>query len=179
MTVRSKQIIKAFYGEHPKYSYLIGCSGGGGQGIHEALQFPGDYDGIAAGAPLFNNTHKAASNIWGIRTFSGQANITAAQTTAITAAVVKKCAGKDGGLSSDNFLTDPRDCHWDPSALQCTGGAGDAASCLTVSQVAAVRKSYEGPSNPRTGERIYAGQVRGSESNSGYPISTATANSPY
>ena len=179
MTLRSKQIIKAFYGKHPKYSYFFGCLTGGGQGIHEALQFPGDYDGIAAGAPLFNNTHKAASNIWGIRTFSGQANITAAQTTAITAAVVKKCAGKDGGLSSDNFLTDPRDCHWDPSALQCTGGAGDAASCLTVSQVAAVRKSYEGPSNPRTGERIYAGQVRGSESNSGYPISTATANSPY
>ena len=56
MTVRSKQIIKAFYGEHPKYSYLIGCSGGGGQGIHEALQFPGDYDGIAAGAPC-STTH--------------------------------------------------------------------------------------------------------------------------
>jgi feruloyl esterase len=82
---------------------------------------------------------------------------------------VKQCAGKDGGLSTDNFLTDPRDCSWDPSALQCTGGAGDAATCLTAPQVAAVRKFYEGPSNPRTGERIYAGQVRGSESNSGYP----------
>jgi feruloyl esterase len=45
MTVRSKQIIEAFYGVPPKYSYFGGCSTGGGQGIHEALQFPGDYDG--------------------------------------------------------------------------------------------------------------------------------------
>ena len=51
MTVRSKQIIEAFYDERPKYSYFLGCSTGGGKGMHEALQFPGDYDGIVAGAP--------------------------------------------------------------------------------------------------------------------------------
>jgi feruloyl esterase len=28
MTVRSKQIIKVFYGESPKYSYFVGCSSG-------------------------------------------------------------------------------------------------------------------------------------------------------
>ena len=122
MTVRSKQIIKAFYAEPPRYSYFFGCSSGGGHGLHEALQFPGDYDGIAAGAPQMNNTHHAASNIWDYQAFNGPANITAAQATAITAAVVKQCAGKDGGLSSDNFLTDPRDCHWDPAEVQCTGG---------------------------------------------------------
>ena len=60
MTVRSKRIIEAFYGEPSKHSYFLGCSTGGGQGVHEALQFPGDYDGIVAGAPLFNNTHHAA-----------------------------------------------------------------------------------------------------------------------
>jgi feruloyl esterase len=169
MTVRSKQIIKAFYSERPRYSYFLGCSTGGGQGVHEALQFPGDYDGIVAGAPLFNNTHHAAGNAWNYQAFnSSPANINADQATAISAAIVKKCVGKDGGLSSDNFLTDPRDCHWDPAALQCRGGADDAATCLTVQQVAAVRKLYEGPINPRTGERILAGRVRGSESNNGY-----------
>jgi feruloyl esterase len=40
MTVRSKQIIEAFYSERPKHSYFSGCSSGGGQAIHEALQFP-------------------------------------------------------------------------------------------------------------------------------------------
>jgi feruloyl esterase len=176
MTVRSKQIIKAFYGEPPKYSYFFGCSTGGDQGLHEALQFPGDYDGIVASAPTMNSTHLTAGHVWNYAAFnSSPVNITAAQATAITAAIVKKCAGKDGGLSSDNFLTDPRDCHWDPAALQCRGGAADAATCLTVPQVAAMRKFYEGPINPRTGERILAGRVRGSESNSGYPAFIATS----
>jgi len=184
MTVRSKQIIEAFYGERPKYSYFVGCSTGGGQAVHEALQFPGDYDGIVARAPAINRTHNAAGNIWNYAAFNrSPVNITAAQATAITGAIVKQCAGKDGGLSSDNFLTDPRDCHWDPAALQCRGGAGDAAMCLTAPQVAAMRKFYEGPINPRTGERIFAGQVRGSESNSGYPAAIpalpTALNSPY
>jgi feruloyl esterase len=106
------------------------------------------------------------------------ASITPTQATAVTAAVVKGCAGKDGGLSSDNFLTDPRDCHWDPSALQCAGGPADAPTCLTPLQVGALRKYYQGPSNPRTGERIYAGRVRGSESNSGFPGTIATLQTP-
>jgi feruloyl esterase len=174
MTVRSKQIIGAFYGESPNHSYFFGCSTGGGQGIHEALQFPGDYDGISASAPGMNMTHNAAANMWNNQAFNGPAKITAAQATAITAAVVKQCAGKDGGLSSDNFLTDPRDCHWDPAALQCTSAAADAATCLTAPQVAAMRKFYEGPINPRTGKRIYGGRTRGSESYSGYPAALSS-----
>jgi feruloyl esterase len=48
-------------------------------------------------------------------------------------------------------------------------------------QVAAMRKFYGGAINPRTGERIYAGRVRGSESISGYPaaISTSSTTSGY
>jgi feruloyl esterase len=174
MTVRAKQIIKAFYGDPPKYSYFVGCSAGGGQAVHEALQFPGDYDGIIAGAPFMNQTHRAADNLWNFLAFNGPATITLDQATAITGAVVKQCAGKDGGLSSDNFLTDPRDCHWDPAVLQCTGGPADAPTCLTPPQVAAVREFYEGPFNPRTGERIYAGRARGGETNNGYPAALAT-----
>jgi feruloyl esterase len=171
MTVRSKQIIEAFYGVSPKYSYFSGCSTGGAGALHEALQFPGDYDGIIAGAPVMNNTHISASVVWNYKAFNGAANISAIQANAITAAIVKQCAGKDGGLSSDNFLTDPRDCHWDPAALQCTGEAADAPTCLTASQVGAVQKFYQGPINPRTGERTYPGRVRGSESNNSYPAS--------
>ena len=77
-------------------------------------------------------------------------------------------------MPSDGFLTDPRDCHWDPAALQCTGAPADAATCLTAPQVSAVRKFYQGPINPRTDERIYAGNTRGSESNSGFPAAFAT-----
>jgi feruloyl esterase len=168
MTVRAKQIIKAFYGEPPIRSYFYGCSTGGGQGVHEALQFPNDYDGIAAGAPATNRTHLAVARIWNHAAFNRPpAGITAGQVAAITGAILKKCAGKDGGLRTDNFLTDPRDCDWDTAALQCTGRSADAPTCLTGSQVAAVRKLYQGPINPRTGERIFAGETLGSERNPG------------
>jgi len=107
LTARAKQIIKAFYRERPKYSYFFACSTGGGQGVHEALQFPGDYDGIVARAPQINWTHNSAGNTWNLQAFDGPASITAAQATAITAAVVNQCAGKDGGVSSDKFSDGP------------------------------------------------------------------------
>src|SRR6516225_5186992 len=64
MTVRSKEIIEAFYSVAPKFSYFAGCSSGGGQAVHEALQFPGDYDGILAFAPGMNFTHHGAGQVW-------------------------------------------------------------------------------------------------------------------
>jgi feruloyl esterase len=177
MTVRAKEIIKAFYGEPPSRSYFYGCSTGGGQGVHEALQFPGDYDGITAGAQSANATHLAVARIWNHAAFQTRpVGITAAQLTAISGAILKKCAGKDGGLASDNFLRDPRRCSWEPAALQCGGTPADPAICLTDVQVGAMRKLYQGPINPRTGERIFAGQTLGSERNPGAsnPLSLQT-----
>jgi feruloyl esterase len=40
MTVRAKQIIEAFYGEPPKYSYFVGCSGGGDPPCMKLCNFP-------------------------------------------------------------------------------------------------------------------------------------------
>ena len=179
MTVRAKQIIEAFYGERPRYSYFFGCSTGGTQGVHEALQFPGDYDGIIAQAPGMAGTRYGAAEIWDYGAFNrSPVNITAAQVSAINAAIVKKCVGRDGGLSSDNFLTDPRDCVWDPATLQCTGTPADAPTCLTAPQVAAMRKFYQGPINPRTGQRIYAGRPLGSEVNQFGPVGIEAASRP-
>src|SRR6516164_6489256 len=132
MTVRAKEIIKAFYGEPPTRSYFWGCSYGGAQGLHEALQFPGDYDAITAGAPANNHTHLAVAAIWNHAAFQARpVGITAAQIAAISGAILKKCAGKDGGLSTDDFLRDPRACSWDPAELQCSGTPADPATCLT------------------------------------------------
>jgi feruloyl esterase len=168
MTVRAKEIIEAFYGEPPSRSYFYGCSTGGAQGVHEALQFPGDYDAITAGAPASNRTHLAVAATWDHAAFQTRpVGITAEQFTAISGAILNKCVGKDGGLSSDNFLRDPRACSWDPAELQCGGTPADPATCLTVPQVAAMRKYYQGPINPRTGERILAGLTLGSERNPG------------
>src|SRR5712691_9506013 len=60
MTVKSKAIINAFYGNAPQFSYWNGCSTGGRQGLKEAQMFPNDYDGIIAGAPA----NRTAMAMW-------------------------------------------------------------------------------------------------------------------
>ena len=45
--------------------------------------------------------------------------------------------------------------------IQCKGA--DAPDCLTAPQVAAARKIYAGPKNPRTGKQIYSPLYPGSE----------------
>jgi hypothetical protein len=47
----SKAIIAAFYGQRAAHSYFSSCSNGGRQGVIEAQRYPGDYDGVLAGAP--------------------------------------------------------------------------------------------------------------------------------
>jgi feruloyl esterase len=179
MTVFAKQIIATFYGEPAQHSFFYGCSTGGGQGLHEALQFPGDYDGIFAGAPTLDPTGNSAGEVWDYGAFNRiPVNLTAAQVSAINAAILKQCVGQDGGASSDNFLTDPRDCHWNPLELQCTGGSSDAPTCLTALQATAMRKFYRGTINPRTGQRIYPGRSRGSEINNYGPLTIEAENQP-
>lgn len=51
MTVVGKAITKAFYGREPRYSYFVGGSTGGRQGLMEAQWFPDDYAGTG-GSPL-------------------------------------------------------------------------------------------------------------------------------
>ena len=80
--------------------------------------------------------------------------------TLINQAVIAQCVGRDGGASSDQFLTDPRDCHFDPKVLQCSGGNVPPA-CLTANQVATMQKYYAGTFDP--GQLIGVGSERGNE----------------
>ena len=45
-TVNAKAITEAYYGAPPAYSYYVGCSKGGQQGLMEAQRYPDDYDGL-------------------------------------------------------------------------------------------------------------------------------------
>src|SRR5215471_19110595 len=50
MTLKAKEIVKAFYDQNAKYSYFKGCSTGGRMALMEAQRYPDDYDGIIAGS---------------------------------------------------------------------------------------------------------------------------------
>jgi len=163
MTVAAKQIITAFYGRGPRYSYFNGCSTGGQQALMEAQRFPDDYDGILGGSPANNRTHVHTNAVWVYKQFHATAAsyFTPDKVDLVTKSVVAACAVKSGGLASDGFLTDPRFCDWDPSTIQCP--LLDGPDCLTADQVAAARAIYDGPRNPTNGHLIYPGSVRGSE----------------
>ena len=164
MTVRGKEIAKAFYGEHADKAYFAGCSTGGQNALMEAQRFPDDYDGILAGAAAFNRTHlhMAGLSSWQNTHASASRFIQPGQMTLINKAVLAQCVGQDGGASTDQFLTDPRDCHFDPKALLCTGGKVPPA-CLTADQVTTIQNYYAGTIDPVNGQVINPGSERGNE----------------
>jgi feruloyl esterase len=164
MTVVSKQIVLAFYNKPQSHAYFVGCSTGGGQGLMEAQRFPSDYNGIIAGAPANNRTHIHTGFVWNAQAANQPPGVQLAPETIafITKSVVAACAGKDGGAPGDDFLTDPRECKFSPDALPKCGGDNHTA-CLFPAELATLKKFYAGPTDPRTGERIYTPIPVGSE----------------
>jgi feruloyl esterase len=164
MTVRGKEIAGAFYGQSAHKAYFAGCSTGGQNALMEAQRFPDDYDGILAGAPAFNRTHLHMAGLAGWQNTHASPGrlIQPGQMTLVNQAVLAQCVGRDGGASTDQFLTDPRDCHFDPKALLCTGGKVPPA-CLTAEQVTTMQKYYAGTIDPVNGDVINPGSERGNE----------------
>ena len=164
MTVAGKEITQAFYNKAAKYSFFTGCSTGGGQALHEAEQFPDDYDGIVGGAPAENRTHLHVDILWdyAVTHLTPQSLVPEPLLETVTASVIAACGVRSGSLPTDPFLTDPRVCHWNAQSLLCK--SGQTANCLTPQQANAINLIYDGPHNPRTGALIYPGPNRGSES---------------
>jgi feruloyl esterase len=161
MTLKAKAVIAAFYGEAPKLSYWVSCSSGGKQGLKEAQRFPADYDGIVAGAPVVNWTHRAVAALWVAEAAlkDPASTIPASKFPLIHEAAVAACDRQDG--LKDGIISDPARCKFDPKELECKDA--DGPSCLTSAQVEAVRKIYTPARNPRTGEILSARYEPGSE----------------
>jgi feruloyl esterase len=157
MTVVAKALAAAYYGKPATSSYFVGCSTGGEQSLSEAQRYPADYNGIVAGAPANNRTHLHAEFLWNYQALhrdGKKSEVPPAQLAVLQKAVIAACVGKDGGAPTDDFLTDPRACRFDPETLpHCPAEAG--SSCFTAEQLTAIKTILAGPTNPRTGERIY------------------------
>jgi len=165
MTQDAKLVVKQFYGKHPlQHAYFASCSNGGRQALMEAQRFPGDYDGIIAGAPANYWTHLVTSAIWQLQaTMQDSASyIPATKLPAIAKAVDAACDARDG--TTDGIIHDPRKCHFDPSAMVCK--ADDTKECLTSAQAIALKKIYAGPSDAN-GKQIYPGLLPGAEDGPG------------
>jgi len=155
-----KAIVQDFYGNAPRWSYFASCSNGGRQALMEAQRFPGDYNGIIAGAPANYWTHLLAEAIWNTQAVLAKPGsyIPPTKLPAISHAVLAACDARDG--VKDGILNDPRQCHFNPQTLLCKGS--DSTSCLTAPEVTALKKIYAGPSNSN-GQSVFPGFLPGAE----------------
>jgi feruloyl esterase len=159
-TAAAKAIVAAYYAKPAEYSYYLGCSTGGKQGLMEAQRFPADYDGIVAGDAANFWTHQMMSEVWnGVVTGTPETNLPQEKLELVQNAVMAECDALDGAV--DGIVNDPMRCHFDPKKLLCKGS--DTSACLTAAQVGAVEKIYSGPVNPRTGQKLYPGLYPGGE----------------
>lgn len=142
--VIGKEMTKSYYEKEHTKSYYLGCSTGGRQGFKEAQDFPGDFDGIVAGAPAlaFNN----------LSSWSGRGLYVTGPPTAPTFLtpdlwalvhedLLAQCDGLDG--AKDGIIEDNDLCAYRPENLQCSPSTGtNSTKCLTAPQVRTVRTLF-------------------------------------
>ncbi|MDX6742816.1 tannase/feruloyl esterase family alpha/beta hydrolase [Actinocorallia sp. A-T 12471] len=141
----AKAIITKFYGSPPAYSYFIGCSDGGREGLMEAQRYPDEFDGVVAGAPannlLVQNFFHHGWSILANRDKRGDPILRAHRLPLLHKAVLNACDSLDG--LADGVLDDPRRCDFDPWTLRCAPGQ-DRATCLTAAEIGAVQRLHAG-----------------------------------
>ena len=160
MTVKSKAVLSAFYGQNPKLSYWNGCSTGGRQGLMEAQRYPEDFDGIVAGAPANYHSHLHASDLAVSvpHMKDPAAGVPQNKLAMLNRAVLAECDGLDG--VKDGLLENPGKCHFDPATLLCSGS--DTENCLTAPQLESIKRVYA-PARMKNGDVIFPGKAMGSE----------------
>ena len=152
VALAGKAITEHYYGRAPEFSYHVGCSGGGKQGMVEAQRFPWNFDGILALEPS-TVTASGILLLWNaLATHDEDGNplFTPADLDVLHAGAIAACDADDG-LEDGIIGGDPRTCTFDPAELTCE--RGQRSGCLSPIQVEAARKVYEGPVTSE-GERL-------------------------
>jgi feruloyl esterase len=156
MTLKAKQIVKAFYDQNAKYSYFKGCSTGGRMAVMEAQRYPDDFDGIIAGSLANRHIHMWTAGVARSIELSRhpEESLTAEKAALVNQMVMTTC-----DTLKEGFLNNPRQCKVDFSKLLCAAGKDDD-TCLTPPQLKTVGTYYGGVKNSK-GELIFSGQALG------------------
>lgn len=164
VTLQAKALVQRFYGEPARYSYFVGCSGGGRQGMMAAQRYPQHFDGIVSGAPILEQHLAQVGSLVALRAFQAIAPrnakgepilsraLSQKDLQLIDTAVVAQCDALDG--ARDGIIENHAACKVDLSALQCAGEKTDA--CLSREQVSVFTQVMAGPRNS-AGVQLYPG----------------------
>lgn len=160
-----KKIIADYYGKPAAYSYFVGCSTGGREGMILSQRWPSVFNGIVSGDPAIRT---GLSNIaigpWTAVAYNqiapkgtdGKPNLAEAITDSdrklVIDALLKQCDASDG--VADGMIFDPLACKFDPAELICKHG--QTTSCLSAEKAGAIEKVFGGPKNS-LGDQVYPG----------------------
>jgi feruloyl esterase len=172
VTQTAKALIRLYYGREPDRSYYVGCSEGGREGMLMSQKFADYYDGILSCAPGFNIPRAALSQVSDFQTFAqaarsagvydryGQPFINKVfsdeDLAIVSAAVLEACDEFDG--AKDGIVSDFPRCTTAavrPKLAAVTCKSAKRASCLSVAQVTALERVFEGARNG-AGARLYS-----------------------
>ncbi len=157
VAVVGRQFAQNWYAESTAYSYFMGCSDGGREGMVEATRYPDDFDGYVVGDPFFDipgqtlagRSARALLN-------SPDSYIPPSLLAIVDHAISASCDATDG--VQDGLIQDPGRCNFLPERLLCNGT--NAGQCLTPHQVETLLAWFSAARDP-------LGRVRGY----GYPVS--------
>jgi hypothetical protein len=161
----AKQIIATYYAKPAAYSYFVGCSTGGREGMILSQRYPTVFNGIVVGDPAMRTglsnlavgrwipvaynqaTPKDASGRPQIDKFLADS-----ERKLFMDALMKRCDAKDG--VADGMIFYPLGCDFDPAPLACT--SGQTEGCIPSEKIAAIKKAFAGPKNAY-GTQVYPG----------------------
>lgn len=129
-----KALAQRFYGKPADRSYFLGCSGGGRQALKEMQNYPGDYDGVIAGAPGPYMPLQSVRMMW--FALAQKRNPAGALSDADWALYERRATAacdRDDGVE-DGVIGDPLRCGFKPATLACA--PGQTADCLSAAKLA-------------------------------------------
>lgn len=157
VTLLGKQILRAFYNQHERRSYFVGCSNGGKMALAEIQRYPDDFDAAISGDPVIDRTKLMMQYAWNAQALAA-APIPPAKIPAIEKATMSACHESGGAING--VLMTPGRCKFEPKLTICA--SGDGPNCLTAGQARALQKILEGPVNS-AGVELHPGFVPGHE----------------
>ena len=171
----SKQIISEYYARSADFSYLMGCSNGGRDGMVASQKFPELFDGIVSQNPGFNLPQAGIAEAWNEQALAPLATRTDVNgqpyipdtfppqdLEVASAAILSACDALDGlvdGIIDDYHACTNKKVFPALDAYTCGkglhGSTAHGGTCLTSAQVSALKKIYAGPKNSR-GKSLYS-----------------------
>lgn len=150
MAVKTKALVRAFYGRPQKFAYYEGSSSGGRHAYSLAQRYPDDYDGIIGHLPALNFanfTFAGAYKNLVIMHDLGGVPPTEGQQDLVSNAAIQACDSVGG--QHMGYILDNAACHYDPTrdkTVLCVadGGSSTSADCVDRKQAGAILKWWYG-----------------------------------